>query len=410
MNTKMKEKIRINTIMLVLTLIAITAASTRLSADTGTCSGASIALPFTDVMSSPFFCNIAEAYFTGLTNGTSPSTYSPAQTVTREQMSAFVTRTLDQSIKRGADRLAINQLWTPQNEANLAMTTVGTNPKFAKSDGVDVWVSNYVSDSISRVHASDGRKLGDWTGATAASGVLVAMGKVFATGYVPGSPGKLYELDPTQPPGSVTTLSSNLGLGSLSMAFDGTRIWTANHGTLAPDTGSVSIITLSPSVMVNTVSTGFSEPLGIVYDGANIWVTDSGDSTLKMLDPSGNVLKSVHVGGDPHYPAFDGTNIWVPNRASNTVSVVRAIGGLAGTVLATLNSNSSTNSQQQAVFDGQRILITNGSSDSVSLWNASDLTPIGTFATGVNSGPTGVCSDGLSFWIALFNSNKLARF
>jgi len=61
-------------------------------------------LPFTDVMGSPFFCQIAEAFFSGLTNGTSATTFSPSQNVTREQMAAFTTRTMDQSLKRGSRR------------------------------------------------------------------------------------------------------------------------------------------------------------------------------------------------------------------------------------------------------------------------------------------------------------------
>jgi hypothetical protein len=90
MNTRIRNK----AIMLIVMMVAFTGASTRLKADTGTCSGASTTLPFADVISSPFFCQIAEAYFSGLTNGTSGTTYSPTDPVTREQMAAFVTRTL----------------------------------------------------------------------------------------------------------------------------------------------------------------------------------------------------------------------------------------------------------------------------------------------------------------------------
>lgn len=53
-----------------------------------------ITLPFTDVPAgNGFFCSIAEAYFSALTNGTSPATFSPATGVTREQMAAFINQT-----------------------------------------------------------------------------------------------------------------------------------------------------------------------------------------------------------------------------------------------------------------------------------------------------------------------------
>lgn len=91
------------------------------------------------------------------------------------------------------------------------------------------------------------------------------------------------------------------------------------------------------------------------------------------------------------------------------MSVVRATGGLAGTVLATLSGNG-LNGPRQAAFDGERILVTNGAGDSVSLWRATDFTPIGTVSTGAGTAPLGVCGDGLNFWITLQDADKLARF
>jgi hypothetical protein len=392
-------------LLLAAAIAVTTAASTRINADTGSCGGASFTLPFTDVSGgSVFFCSIAEAYFSGLTNGTTPTTYDPAANVPREQMAAFVSRTMDQSVKRAGKRAALDQFWTTQTENNLALTNVGTGPALVKFDGADLWVATS-SGTVSRVRASDGRVLDSppgWTGATGAVGVLVAMGKVFITGQA--NPGKLYQIDPTQAPGPVITVTSSLGVLSTGIAFDGQRIWTANLGS----PGSVSIVTLNP-LNVATVTAGFSGPTGLVYDGANMWVTDGGDQMLKKLDSSANIIMSVPVGNAPSHPAFDGTNIWVPNGNSGSLSVVRAVGSLTGTVLATLSGNG-LNSPTQAAFDGERILVTNQSGNSVSLWMASDLTPIGAFPTGAANSPFGACSDGVNFWITLASSNKLARF
>jgi S-layer homology domain len=83
----MNTAVRNRAVILIVTMVVITAASTQLKADTGTCGGASVTMPFTDVPGSNiFFCAIAEAYVSGLTNGTSPTTYSPSDVVTREQM------------------------------------------------------------------------------------------------------------------------------------------------------------------------------------------------------------------------------------------------------------------------------------------------------------------------------------
>jgi hypothetical protein len=390
-------------VAILLGLVSVmTIASTRLRADiatTGMCGNASVTIPFTDVAgNNGFFCAIAEAYFSGLTNGTSATTYSPSDPVPREQMAAFITRTLDQSLMRGSRRAALGQFWTPQSGNDLTLTTVGDIPRLVASDGEHLWVANGNSDTVSQVEASTGKVLGTWVGATSAYAALVARGRVYVTG-ADSSPGRIYVINPTAPPGSVTTLTGDLGSFPLGLAFDGSRIWTVN-------TGGVSIVNLNP-VSVTAVSAGFSVTNGILYDGANIWVTDSGGSgTLKKLDEDGNVIQTVQVGNFPVTAVFDGANIWVPNFSASTVTVVRAA---TGRVLATLTGNG-LNGPVAAAFDGERILVTNRAGNSVSLWKAADLTPLGLVTTGANSEPFGVCSDGLNFWVTLSGADKLARF
>lgn len=330
MNLTMETRTRNKALgMLMLTVIALTTASTRLNAATGTCSGASVTLPFTDVLSNAFFCPIAEAYFSGLTNGTSATTYSPGDAVTREQMAAFVTRTLDQSVKRQSSRAALDQFWTNQGNQALGLTRVGDGPRLVASDGEDLWVANNSTGTVSRVRASDGKELAHWTGASYATGVLVVNGKVYVTGAIPSSVGRLYQIDPTQPPGAVTLLGGvALGESPRGVAFDGQRIWTANFGSGTIGSGSVSVVTLQPSIIVTT--SGFGGCTGIVYDGSNMWVTDYLNHSLVRMDTDGFPSLALDVGAGAAYPCFDGINIWVPNLNSNSVSVVRATGGLAG--------------------------------------------------------------------------------
>ena len=386
--------------LLLLALIVTLAGVSRLKADTGSCGGTTVTLPFTDVMSSGFFCQIAEAYFSGLTNGTSATSYGPTLNVPREQMAAFITRTLDQSLKRGSRRAALDQYWTPTSTDALALTSVGPDPLLVKSDGADLWVAHYVAGTVSRVRASDGKLLETWTGANFAVGVLAARGLIFVTANT--NPGRLYQIDPTLPVGAVTTLTSSLGAFSQGISFDGARIWTANGGS----PGSVSIVTLNP-LSVTTVTAGFTAPVGSLYDGSYTWVTELGSpGRLFKLDSTGAIIQTVTVGNGLGIPIFDGTNIWVPNSISNTVTVVRAS---TGAVLATLSGNE-LNGPRTAAFDGERILVTNYNGNSVSLWKAADLSPLGSVSTGSMTSPIGACSDGLNFWITLNISGHLARF
>jgi len=384
-------------VCLLTVIILVSGLSHRLRADTGTCGGANVAVPFTDVMSSGFFCQIAEAFFTGLTSGTSATTFTPSANVTREQMAAFITRTLDQALRRGSRRSALDQFWQTNPQAllpyGLGVTRLGGSLKLAKSDGVNVWVADAENGNVYQVRASDGVLLETWNRAEAAYGVLCAAGRVFVTGQT--SPGQLYLVPPCPiiPPCPVIPVATNLGAFPAGIAFDGSRIWTANAG-------SVSIIT--PGTWSVTTVTGFGRLTGIIFDGTNIWVTEAGSpGALRKVSGAGPVPVPVIVGNDPGHPAFDGKNIWVPNTGSNTVTVVRASDGL---VLATLSGNG-LNGPFSAAFDGERILVTNSLGGSLSLWKATDLTalppqPIQPPCP-VSPSPFGACSDGQQFWITV---------
>ena len=356
--------------------------------------------PFTDVTDAGFCPFVLEIFTLGITTGTSPTTYDPTSSVTRLQMAAFLSRTVDGVLRRGSRRAALDQFWTPQNSAVLGLTTVPIGPALARFDGADVWVASF-SGSVSRVRAKDAKLLETRTGATNAYGVLVAMGRVFATGF--SDPGALYRIDPSLAPGAVTTVASNLGANPTGVAFDGSRIWTANYTP-----GSVSIVTPGASIpwTVLTVTTGFLSLFDALYDGTNIWVTDYGAGTLLKLDSVGTILQTVTVGLSPSYAVYDGGNIWVPNSQSNAITVVRAS---SGAVLATLTGNG-LDFPVAAAFDGERVLVTNNVGETVSLWKSANLAPLGSFATGLDTQPLGACSDGLNFWISLNAGFTLARF
>jgi outer membrane protein assembly factor BamB len=366
------------------------------------CGGASYPFPYTDVASvGAAFCpGIMEAYVTGVSKGTTPTTFSPNATVTRVQMTTFLQRSLDAGLARSSRRAALNQWWTPQTTAAMQSIALLGHPINCAADGENIWVSTYNGDEVVEVQAHTGTVLGTWTGAAIANGVVVAAGKVFVTGYT--SPGSLYVVDPTQPPGALTSVAI-LGNDTEGIAFDGTNLWTANQS------GSVSIITPQSPYTVTPIATGFSSPYGIVYDGANIWVTDRGTNKLFKLDASGTILQTIAVGVSPDAPVFDGTNIWVPNFNDNSITVVQAS---SGNVVATLTTDASNllSGPTAASFDGERILVTNQTGSSVSVFKAADLSFIANVTTGASTVPFGACSDGVNFWVPLADGLALLRF
>lgn len=358
--------------------------------------------PFSDVPGDAFCPFVEEIFYLGITTGTTPTTYEPNSPVSRLQMAAFLSRMVDRVLQRVSPRAPLGRYWTPKNGDVIAMTTVGAVPALVRSDGADVWVANFGSGTVSRVRGSDGRLLETWTGASTAYAILVAMGRVFVAGNFTRS---LFMINPSEQAGQVTTLVADLVGDPFGIAFDGARIWTANHGA----SGSVSIVTPGATTpwTFTTIATGFPTGLtGALYDGENIWVTDEGGDRLLRLSASGSILQTVTVGSRPLYPVFDGANLWVPNRDSNSITVVRS---RSGDVLTTLTGNG-LNGPFGSAFDGQRVLITNVVGNSLSLWRASDLAPLGSVGLNGVVDPAGACSDGRDFWITLFNGDGLIRY
>ncbi|HKA36104.1 MAG TPA: S-layer homology domain-containing protein [Thermoanaerobaculia bacterium] len=352
--------------------------------------------PFTDVVADAFCPFVLEVFYLGITTGTTPTTYDPASAVSRLQMAAFLSRTVDGVTKRQSLRTVENRFWNQQLSDFLPSRGIGINPQLVQADGEDIWVAVRGDGVVKRLNRNG--LIDTWAGAGSASGIVIVDQLVFATGHT--NPGNLYALNVTNPPGAVTTVATNLGVNPFGIAYDGARLFTANNGP--PGSVSIALIASVFPVPVTTVTTGFSSPNGVLFDGANIWVTDF---ALKKLDPSAAILQTVTVGSLPFFPVFDGTNIWVPNASSNSVSVVRAS---TGAVLATLTA-SGLNIPVSAAFDGERILVTNAGSTTVSLWNAANFSAIGTFDTG-GTGPYGACSDGSHFWITQASSAGLVRF
>jgi YVTN family beta-propeller protein len=381
---------------LILAMAILVTMSTQLRAATGSCAGAGVTVPFEDITGNAFFCQIAGAYFSGLSNGTSATTYSPGAPVAREQMAAFVTRTLDQSLKRGSRRAALDQWWTAKEDSSAkkrGFLADGNLLRQVKSDGKDLWVVS--GNGLYRVNAVTGSET-YYPGLNSPRCLLIAMGSVFVAGENNGT----YALRRINPKLShfsefaVTTVTSDLGVNPLSLAFDGKRIWTANYG------GSVSIIDPSNNYSVTTKPLGI-HPTGILFDGTNIWVTDGGNGNLLKMDQFGFVIQTVVLGGSLGYPVFDGTNIWAPDPSSGKVNVVRASNGA---LLATPQLNGEHHFVA-AAFDGERVAVTD-TTGYIHLWKATDFTYLGICEIEDFSMLNGICSDGTRFWATMSNSSN----
>jgi DNA-binding beta-propeller fold protein YncE len=111
--------------------------------------------------------------------------------------------------------------------------------------------------------------------------------------------------------------AANFPVGNIpvGLAFDGANIWVSNLGS-----DTVTRLRASDGTNLGTFAVG-GKPWGLAFDGANIWVANLNSNTVTKLQASdGTNLGTFAVGTYPEGMAFDGANIWVANKLSNTVS------------------------------------------------------------------------------------------
>ena len=114
-------------------------------------------------------------------------------------------------------------------EANqTAEFAAGSGPSGVAFDGANIWVTNYNSDTVATLRASDGVNLGTFT----------------------------------------------VGTNPYGVAFDGANIWVTNAGS-----NTVTKLRASDGTTLGTFPVG-TLPAGVAFDGANIWVGNNGSNTV----------------------------------------------------------------------------------------------------------------------------------
>jgi hypothetical protein len=182
--------------------------------------------------------------------------------------------------------------------------------------------------------------------------------------------------------------------GPLGIAFDGANIWVTNAGS-----NSVTKLRASDGANLGTFGVEFS-PFGVAFDGANIWVTN-GESVTKLRASDGAPLGTFFVGGNAFGIAFDGANIWVV--AAGQFPHICKLQASNGTNLG----NFPVNAAGGIAFDGANIWVTNRGSNSVTKLRASDGANLGSYAAGTN--PVGIAFDGVNIWVTNGGSDSVTK-
>lgn len=195
---------------------------------------------------------------------------------------------------------------------------------------------------------------------------------------------------------AISTTQTNFPVAwePVGIAFDGTNMWVANQNTQA-----VSVIRISDGATVGYYP--MNVPGFLAYDGANMWITNYTANTVSVLRArDGFRVMTPTVGTNPGGIAFDGTNMWIVNTIDNTVSVLRASDGFH-VMTPTVGVNPSN-----IAYDGTNMWVTNHGGNygnTVSVLRASDGFNVMTPTVGSwGAGPAGIAFDGVNMWVANF--------
>ena len=199
-------------------------------------------------------------------------------------------------------------------------------------------------------------------------------------------------------PAYQSSVSFNVGAWPLGITFDGANIWVGNQD------GTVTKLVAATGAVVGTYPSG-SGATGLAFDGANIWVANPNGNTITKLRASDGACEGTctfTVGTYPWGLAFDGANIWVTSSGGNYVSKVSSSG-------AVLGNYPVGNAPLGLVFDGANIWVANGASNTVTKLRASDGACVGACAFSVGSAPEGTAFDGANIWVTNYWGNSVTK-
>ncbi len=199
--------------------------------------------------------------------------------------------------------------------------------------------------------------------------------------------------------GTAGTTGTTNGTGSTALFSSPYGITTDGKNLYVADMGNSTIrqVVISSGVVTTLAGTAgtkgatdgsgavalFSSPAGIVTDGTDLYVADSGNSTIRKVVISSGVVSTVAgsagtkgatdgVGvaarfSSPYGITTDGTNLYVADTANNTIRKIAISSGVTGTLAGTAGSSGSSDGTGSAARFNAPYLMT---SDATNLYLA----------------------------------------
>lgn len=184
----------------------------------------------------------------------------------------------------------------------------------------------------------------------------------------------------------------------MSLAFDGTRLWTADFFGTSIQSINAQTGERGPHIQLTTRPYGppidSSALVGaIAFDGTHLWDTSIQDETVRFIDPvSGKVNKSIAIGEGSAAVTFDGLRLWVAYPDRNTVQAIDITTRQAG-IPITVGAHPAA-----FAFDGAQLWVAHRDDNTVQIIDTTTNRIRATIAVGAN--PSALAYDGTYVWVA----------
>ena len=286
--------------------------------------------PFSDVGAGicPF---VVSMYYLGITAGTTATTYSPGNPVTRGQMAIFM-GALFNLIKRtenpyrlatGMHGQAFNFNYADRFETGNTNVPIG----FA-TDGFFNYVASASNNKIDMFYKGNGHRYVTTLTTISNNGPMVCDGNYLFITSFNGTSMSRYQI-------RTGTLTDPWVTGLSGMAND---VAIAADKIIVANTGGVDIVALNGGVIEHSNALGYARGIAYMGDGT-FWVAIA--STLLHMDLNAAILGSANLTNatSGHQVAFDGQNVWVP-LINGDIDVVATRGAQQGAVVDTFAMSS----------------------------------------------------------------------
>ena len=296
----------------------------------------------------------------------------------------FVASVLPLHAQANPNQVALLQWYLADTTSSFPTQTAPWGIVF---DGANIWVVNSLSGTLSKFRPSDGALLATVSVGEVAQRMAYDGTNLWLVNY---NIGGILKVRPSD--GYILTATSIKG--ATGIAFDGGTMWVNGNGVIDQLRVSDMAILKSVSVPCNV--------LELFYEGINVWgVCPASNQVLKF--PINSTTPQLQtVGSYPVGLTFDGANIWVANEFSGTVT---KLNGLNMAVLGTYTVGSYPESVE---FDGANIWVANEGSSTLTKLRASDGANLGSVST--PSSPVHLAFDGAHIWATQYNANSVGKY